>query len=253
MILEYHRPESISAALALLTRSEPRTVPMGGGTYLNRPSKVPVAVVDVQKLGLDQIRRSMATWTIGSAVVLQSLSEHPDISPALKRSICHQASYNIRQISTIAGTLIASDGRSPLATAMLALDAVLEYEHVDKPSGSITLGNLLPIRDEYLPGCLVTKVKYSSRAQLAYEYVARTPADLPIICVAIARWPSRRTRVVVGGFGSYPTLAMDGPEESGIQYAIREACSQALDEWAGADYRSDVAEKLAIRCIQQFN
>ena len=51
MILEYHRPQTLEAALALLSRQSPLTVPMGGGSALNRPDPTPVAVVDLQALG----------------------------------------------------------------------------------------------------------------------------------------------------------------------------------------------------------
>jgi hypothetical protein len=67
MIIEYHRPETIEAALALLARKEPRTVPLGGGSVLNQPSDIPVAVVDVQSLGLNQIaaRQQARNWGRG--------------------------------------------------------------------------------------------------------------------------------------------------------------------------------------------
>ena len=79
--------------------------------------------------------------------------------------------------------------------------------------------------------------------------IARTPADRPIVCVAAARWPSGRTRLALGGFGAAPTLAMDGPEDSGAQIAAASAYSQAGDEWASAEYRSEAAGILALRCL----
>jgi CO/xanthine dehydrogenase FAD-binding subunit len=50
MIVEYHRPPTLDLALQLLSRQSPVTVPMGGGTILNQPSPVPIAVVDLQEL-----------------------------------------------------------------------------------------------------------------------------------------------------------------------------------------------------------
>jgi CO/xanthine dehydrogenase FAD-binding subunit len=49
MIVEYHRPESIDAALSLLNRNDPITVPLGGGTVLSRRITSDCAVVDLQK------------------------------------------------------------------------------------------------------------------------------------------------------------------------------------------------------------
>ena len=79
---------------------------------------------------------------------------------------------------------IAADGRSPLATAFLALDGVLDVMGAGKAVEQIGLGDLLPVRSEKLRGRLVTRVALPLNARLAYESVARTPADLPIVCAA---------------------------------------------------------------------
>jgi CO/xanthine dehydrogenase FAD-binding subunit len=93
----------------------------------------------------------------------------------------------------------------------------------------------------------VTQVSLPLNARLAYEYVARTPADRPIVCAAVAVWPSGRTRVALGGFGNAPILVMDGPEGSGVEAAVRNAYSSAEDEWASAEYRQEAAAVLALR------
>ena len=55
MIIEYYRPQSLEEALELLARPGLTTVPLGGGTVVNQPSPEPVAVVDLQALGLNMI------------------------------------------------------------------------------------------------------------------------------------------------------------------------------------------------------
>jgi CO/xanthine dehydrogenase FAD-binding subunit len=92
-------------------------------------------------------------------------------------------------------------------------------------------------------------VTVPSNVRLAYEVVARTPADLPIVCAALARWPSGRVRLALGGFGSAPLLALDGPEASGIDQVARDAYSHAGDQWATAEYRQEAAAVLARRCL----
>jgi hypothetical protein len=77
--------------------------------------------------------------------------------------------------------------------------------------------------------------------RLAYEYVARTPADWPLVCAGVAAWPSGRTRVALGGFGEAPWLAMDGPTAHGAEFAAADAYSQAGDAWATAEYRREMA------------
>jgi CO/xanthine dehydrogenase FAD-binding subunit len=108
------------------------------------------------------------------------------------------------------------------------------------------------VRGERLHHRLITQVAIPANARLAYEYVARTPADRPVVCVAAAQWPSGRTRLAVGGFGPAPRLALDGTESEGAGQAARSACSQAQDAWASAEYRQEVAQVLAERCVSSL-
>ena len=56
MILEYHRPETVEEALALLQRASPTTIPIGGGTSLRLLYKdCDVAAVDLQSLPFDSV------------------------------------------------------------------------------------------------------------------------------------------------------------------------------------------------------
>jgi CO/xanthine dehydrogenase FAD-binding subunit len=245
MILEYHRPETLEEALKLLGRKTPRTVPLGGGTVLSAPSEEGVAVVDLQALGLNQVEKQGNTLRIGAAATLQILLDTEGIPEALAKAIRHEAAYNLRQSASVAGALVASDGRSPFAVAMLALDAQLTWQPGDMVQG---LGDYLPLRGE-APGLLVTHISIPLNARLAYEYVARTPADLPIVAVAVAQWPGGRTRMALGGWGKAVFMALDGQDATGMPIAAENAALNAGDEWASAEYRMDVAKTLSARAL----
>ncbi|TAK12020.1 MAG: hypothetical protein EPO32_10150 [Anaerolineae bacterium] len=245
MILEYHRPESLEEALKLLNRKTPRTVPLGGGTVLSAPSDESVAVVDLQALGLNQIEKQGNGLKIGATATLQALLDTEGLPAALVAAIRHEAAYNLRQSATVAGALAASDGRSPFAVAMLALDAQLLWQPGDKTQ---SLGDFLPLRAE-APGKLITTITIPINARLAYEYVARTPADLPIAAVAVAQWPSGRTRMGLGGWGKTAFVALDGQDATGLPIAAENAALSAADEWASAEYRMDVVKTLATRAL----
>ena len=135
---------------------------------------------------------------------------------------------------------------------MLALDAKITFASGNE---KITLGNYLPLRvgvNSAHPGKLITKVEIPLNVKLAFETVARTPADKPIVCAALAQWPSGRTRLALGGWGQAPTLALDGNESGGLEEAARNACSEAADEWASTEYRQEVAAVLAKRCLDEI-
>ncbi len=256
MIYEYYRPQTLDEALVLLARSKPQTIPLAGGTAVDRTSTEALAVVDLQSLGLDRLRRRSTHLEIGAMLTLQSLLEYlnaesetdASVLATLKRVIQLEATYNLRQIATAAGTLVAASGRSPFATALLALDARLNLLPGDEIIG---LGDLLPFRHQKLHGRLISHLSFAVKAYLAYEFVARTPADLPIVGVAVASWPSGRTRIALGGFGNIPILALDGTETDGAVLAARSAYAQAEDEWASAEYRQEIAGILTQRCLDQ--
>ena len=255
MIVEYHRPETIEEALTLLSRSGILSIPMGGGSGIDRTTLEPIAVVDLQSLGLNTIRTRGNSIEMGATATLQKLLEFTHIQSALSQAIQQEANYNLRQIATIAGTLMIADGRSPFTTAMLALDAQLTMrtnkgQSKDEKTG---LGDLLPFRKERLTGSIIMQITIPHTVRLAYANVARTPADQPIVCVAVAAWPSGRTRVALGGYGAAPLLAMDGPEAAGADIAAQEAYSQAGDQWATAEYRREVAGVLVRRCVEEVS
>lgn len=244
MITEYHRPDTLEAALKLLRRKQPETRPLGGGTVLSVPGGDAVAVVDLQDLKLNKIALRGKTLHLGAAATLEALLTAEGLQPALAEAIRHEATYNLRQVATVAGSLVAAGGRSPFAAAMLALDAQLELQPKDETIG---YGDLLALRATKLRGKLITKVTISIQPTLKYQYVARTPADLPIVCVALAKWPSGRTRLAIGGFGAAPVLALDGRDASGLADALENALSGATDEWGSAEYRTQAGKGLLER------
>jgi len=250
MILEYHRPETIERALELLARPDPNTVPLGGGSVINAPSEQDYDVVDLQLLNLHKITKKGNTLQIGATASLQTLLDNPHLPTTLADAIRHEAAYNIRQVATVAGALVSADGRSPLATAFLALDTRLIFLPEDE---IVSYGDLLPLRAERLLKRLITHITIPLQTNLTYQYVARSPADLPIVCVAMAQWPSGRTRLVLGGYGTAPVLAMDGGQTDGLIPAVENAFSHAQDEWASAEYRLDIAKTLVKRCLNQVS
>ena len=132
-----------------------------------------------------------------------------------------EAPLNIRNSATVAGTLVACDGRSTFTAILLALDAKLEIKSINKIElvememesrppkqevATLGLGEFLPLRLDQIRGKLITSISVPLNVKLAFDYVSRTPADKPIVCAALAQWNSGRTRLVLGGYGKSPCL-----------------------------------------------
>jgi len=250
MIEKYFRPQNVEEALALLTDAQKDLTPLGGGTSVSRHQEAHHGVVDLQDTGLDQITVQGQRIKVGAMVRLNDLIGHKDIHPEIQRAIMIDASENIRNMATLGGWLVSSTGRSITSSVLLTLDTTLTWE---PGNNKVRMGNWLPLREVDPPGILITEAKWWLRPHLAFEYVARSPKDKPILIVAVAQWGSGRTRVVLGGYGKMPIVAMDGTEDLGADVACRDAYSEASDEWATAQYRSDVAAKLALRCLERID
>lgn len=248
MRMEYHRPQSLDEALSLLREG----VPLAGGTNLIPRRRRLTSVVDLHDVGLDSIEPTESGLVAGACVTLQTLAESwSSIPPALEQACRLEAGWNLRNVATLAGTLMAADGRSPLVTCLLALGAAVLLE---PGAERVELDALLDRRENQRIDGLITQVTIPQTRRLSYEQVARSPADRPIVCVAVAEMPVQgdqsRLRVALGGFGTRPLIvpaAEGGVEEWGRRAS--ELFASAGDAWASADYRSDVAGVLARRLV----
>ena len=249
MIIDYHKPNTLDEALALLNK--PKTLPLGGGTVLSKATPDPVSVVDLQRLGLDALRVTGSDLVIGATCTLQSLLEFDQTPAALRSAIKLEAPLNLRNTATAAGALVAGDGRSTFVTMLLALDAKIEQKFLE---GTEVKSQTTGISDFILthPKGLITSVTIPLNTKTAFDYVSRTPADKPIVCAALAQWNSGRSRLALGGYGKNPLLAMDGTEGDGVDIAASNAYHEAADEYASAEYRMETASVLAKRCMESL-
>ena len=209
MIIEYHRPETLEQAKKLLNRETPLTTPLGGGTKISRPSDTPVAVVDLQSLGLDQISRDIEKnkWHIGAMARLQDLVDCRDLPSGLREAARRETSINLRRTGTLGGVLITADGRSPLLGCLLALDVKVFWEPGKK---SIYLGEWLSKGRDKKPGKLITEIEFITPTENDFDDIARSPEDRPTVYVVTAKWETGDTRIVMGGSGKYPVLGSAG-------------------------------------------
>ena len=236
--------------MALLSETGQKRKPLGGGTRISRQQAGEFDVVDLQECDLDRINRHGARLHVGAMVRLVGLLQHPEVNQEIKRAIRIDASENSRNITTLGGWLVSSSGRSILSTLLLALDSNLTWE---PKANRVRLGDWLPLRRKEAPGLLITEVDWGVDPKLVFESVARSPKDRPTLIVAVAQWHSGRTRIALGGYGHEAIIAVDGTDENGADLACRDAYFDAGDQWATAEYRREVAARLALRCIKRLH
>lgn len=248
--LLYHRPTTLKEALKLLEQG----MPLAGGTALIPNLEPEQAVIDLQALGLDTIKKTKKEIRAGATVTLQSLiASGADIPNALTVA-CHlEANLNLRNMATLGGTIMSADGRSPMMTTLLALNAEVHLE----PGGDvIPLDQLLDDRIQDRFSSLIIEVAIPRDARLAYDQVSRAPMDRPIVCAAVGGIDD--LKIVLGGYGLRPQRVA-GAEEAlmrgdGIDVAAaaaHEAFAKADDQWASGEYRGHVAEVLIRRLLME--
>jgi CO/xanthine dehydrogenase FAD-binding subunit len=252
--LEYFRPQTLKEAIELLKRG----VPLAGGSALTPKRHELETVIDIQDLGLDGISSEAGSLIIGSAARLQQIVEASDMVPETLRTGCRlEAGLNIRNMATLGGTIMTSDGRSPLLTVLLALDTKVVLE---PGSEKLNLTELLETRENDSFRRLITYVHISLPIKLEYEQVSRSPVDRPLICASVAKLEGEPgVRVVLGGYGQRPLLLSVDEKDWDLEgvdvygKAARAAFSSAGDDWASAEYRSEVADVLVRRLVEKVS
>ncbi len=245
--LQYHRPQTLDEALELLEHG----VPLAGGTRLTPGLRGVEALVDLQDLALDQIEITDSILEFGGTATLQGLVDNGSRLPdALIQAARLEAGWNIRNKATVAGTIVTGDGRSPLLTVLLALGTALELA----PGGDrISLRDAFDRGADRTGGKLITALRAANPGRLEYAQVARSPADRPQICAAVAVDPSEKhVRIALGGYGAHPSLlpndrALKAKEAADL---ARDMYGEAGDQWARADYRSSAAATLVGRLLK---
>jgi CO/xanthine dehydrogenase FAD-binding subunit len=242
--LEYHRPQTLAEALDLLKHG----VPLAGGTRLTPSLRGIETLVDLQDLGLDQVEVSKDQIVVGGTASLQGMVDHAEQLPgALMQAARLEAGWNIRNKATVAGTIVTGDGRSPLLTVLLAMGADINFAPGDE---RVSLQEMLNRGSDRTAGKLITAIHTAIPESLKYAQVARSPADRPQLCVAVAK-TAGQIRIALGGFGAGPQL-LDAQEAEAAANQARAIYADAGDQWASAEYRSSAASVLVARLITEM-
>ena len=131
----YYRPNNLDEALQYL--SQPDTAPLAGGTELlaQEEGVSLAAVVDLQDLGLDQIKLEDDRLNIGAMVRLDSMDQFlatelgtASAASLLRKAIGQAGPNTYRNAATLGGMCASRLPDSELLAALLVMEAVLVFE-----------------------------------------------------------------------------------------------------------------------------
>ncbi|HZY44691.1 MAG TPA: FAD binding domain-containing protein [Anaerolineae bacterium] len=257
-LTEYHKPTNLDEAIKLLQRPQVRTVPLAGGTQLVPSAAHHIeAVVDLSSLNLSYIKSTSQGIAIGATTTLQQIVDDEIMGEyadgVLITAMLDSASLNTRNAASIAGSIVGAAGNSPLLTTLLALDARLIVRG-DREQ-EVSVANWVAQH-----GTLILKINLPALADhthLAYEKVARTPADLPIVCVAVRATIDKNrlanVRLALGGVAGKPIVIekAESTIEQAAQLAV-ESIDPPSDYFATAEYRREMIDVLVKRTLKSL-
>jgi carbon-monoxide dehydrogenase medium subunit len=273
---EYHRPESLDEAVALLAgNSEAR--PLAGGHSLLPLMKMrlapPSTIVDLGRLrGLDGIRVDDGTVTIGAMATHGAIAASDAVRAScavLAEAASEVGDRQVRNRGTIGGSLAHADPGADYPTVVKAVGATLV---VRGPGGEREIG-----ADDFFtglfataltPGELLIAVKVpATGASTGAVYVKhRHPASgFAVVGVAavltVEGGTCTRARVTIGGVGDVPVHADEAVQElegRALSVDVISAAAQRVpaglpqswgDVYASAEYRTHLAGVLARRAL----
>ena len=262
---EYHRPDSVEAAVALLAEHGYDAKLLAGGQSLvpsmNFRLSQPAVLVDLNRIpGLDYITSRQGSLRIGAMARQRAAERSAEIAKAarlLTETLPFVAHPQIRNRGTIGGSIAHADPAAEIPAVMLALGARF---HVIGPNGDRTIRS-----EDFFTGLFATALEpeeilleievpaQPERGGWAFDEVSRRHGDFALAGLAasvVVDDAGRCTsaRIVLLGAGDGPVLARGAADALEGQAPGEEAIRAAADAAsAEIDPPSDIHASPAYR------
>lgn len=274
----YERPDSVTAAAALLVESDGQAKVLAGGQSLVPLLAYrlvrPTMLVDIGRIpGLDTITVDHDSIRIGAVATHRSVELHPGIAaavPLLAEGLAHLGHVTIRNAGTVGGSIAHADPAAEWGAMALVLDGRIA---IDGPNGQ----RVTPVdgffRDWMEPdlavGEIVTAVELAippAGHGWGFQEVARRHGDFALAGVAavIAAEHGKVTHVRIGLLGAGLTPLRARTVEAALigepldALVLEAACSRVDtdiapldDQHATADEKRHLAAVLILRAVRQ--
>lgn len=280
---EYHAPETLDAAIDILSHHEAGAFPLAGGTDLVTSTRyghiAPKVVVNLKRVpGLAEVTvEDNGGLRLGALVRLNQIAGSEQIQQhcaLLSQTAAKMASPLIRNLATVGGNLCNAAPSADLAQPLIALDAEAviagpsRERRVPLKEFFTGPGNTVLSRDELLTAVLVPSVDPLARS-VYIKHTYRQAMDIAIVGVAaVIRFDARdavcrQARLVLGAVAPTPLRAYDAEialegailTDDRIARAAQLAARAARpidDTYSSAWYRREMVEVLTRRALHQL-
>jgi CO/xanthine dehydrogenase FAD-binding subunit len=178
-IEKYIKPNSINEAYDIL-KKEKKSVILGGGLFLRmQKNTIPVAV-DCMDLLSDQIDLGDEI-IIGAMTSLRAIECFEGLPEGLRESVAQISGVGTRNIATIGGSICGRYPFSDINTALVALNAKLEFHHAGLCDMYTYNNNGLKEKDIllkiHIPKCTYSNSSYYKKVYTDFSMVNLTIVD----------------------------------------------------------------------------
>ena len=248
-VTSYVLPTSVAEAVGLLGTHGPDLLVLAGGTIamplVNEGVTRPTRVMGLRRAGMGGIEPGDGGLRIGATTTLTALATQ-DAVPLLATAARRTASWAVRNMATVGGNLFSAPRGGDVATALLALDAVVE---ATGPGGTrripleafftgLMATALAP--DELVTAVVVPQATGASTFMKLGRRLDNTPSVVTVAARLVTQGGSvTDARVAISGAGPHPRR-MAAAEAALAGRALDEA---SLD--ASAQAATDAADPLA--------
>ncbi len=242
-IVGYHRPESVEEALALLNRGNLRSVVLAGGTWINTVEfPQPVEIIDLQGIGLGEIRTDETFVEIGAMVRLAQVARDTAIPQILQELARREGPNTVRNMATVGGAIAAAHPESEFVAGCLVYQGRVI---LSRPGGVTETVGLVDLLDDHsmLDGSIITTLRIETDGLGVAERTGRTPSDSSIVTAVARRAPDGRIDLALTGVASTPIL---------VPVSDTRGLDPPGDFRGSREYRRHLAGTLSARVIEQL-
>ncbi len=278
-ITQYHRPTTVSEAVALLAPG--RTVIAGGTDLMVNPRYTQgiSELVDITRLDLAYIRLANGSQAnhrvyLGATTTMHDL-QYSALLASIANGVLARAagtcgSPNIRNVATIGGNICSALPSGDTLTTLLALDASVTVEGKQGQREVALVDFFLGPARTVLDRELVVEISFQipdAPFGAAFYKLGRTEEDISIVNAASLLTLDEqgrvvRARIAAGAVAPTPLRAFQAenfligktPDQANLAEAARltmEAVSPITDQRATAAYRRKVTRVCALRALEQ--
>jgi carbon-monoxide dehydrogenase medium subunit len=256
---EYHRPHTLSGALADLAKGEAKAL-AGGMTLLPTMKQrlaAPSAIID-----LKDVPELAGLAREGDALVIGAMTRHAEVArsavvqaaiPALAKLAAGIGDQHVRNRGTIGGSLANDDPTADYPAAVVALGAMIVTSKRRIGAGEFFKGLFETALE---PGELITKVSFPIPQKAAYMKFANPASRYALVGVFVAK-TAGGVRVAVTGAGANGVFRASGLEAalnanfspSALEGVAVSKDGLNSDIHADAEYRAHLIGVMAKRAV----